>query len=138
MHQVRTPAYLPFFLTSFITAFSSFPTTTSTALWASEKTEACYHEEPSSSTTCSCTTYDPTASRSRYHLQNPPRLIMQRHPSSMFRSRRLKSVMPLRMLLAKTRTSCPMKIKIKILLIRTPIHNSSHSNDDDGNLWQCR
>jgi hypothetical protein len=66
MHQVRAPAYrFPSFFTLFVTAFSNFSTTTSTTPWAPQKAEARHDEESSSSST-----YHPTASRRRYHLQN--------------------------------------------------------------------
>jgi hypothetical protein len=73
VHQVRAIAYLiPFFLTSFITAFSNVPTTTSTTPWASQKTQARYDENlPFSSPTSSytCIAYHPITNRrsSRYH-----------------------------------------------------------------------
>jgi len=77
MHQVRVTAYLiPFFLTSFITAFSNYPTTTSTAPWASQKTQARYDENPPSSSPTSSPTssytyiaYHPITNRRsyRYH-----------------------------------------------------------------------
>jgi hypothetical protein len=70
MHQVRAIAYLiPFFLTSFITAFSNFPTTTSTAPWASQKTQARYDENPpfsSPTSSYTCITYYPITNLRSY------------------------------------------------------------------------
>jgi hypothetical protein len=77
IHQVRMTAYLiPFFLTLFILAFSNFSTTTSTAPWASQKTQARYDENPS----FTCTIYHSTASCRDYHFQNPPTTSI--HPAT--------------------------------------------------------
>jgi len=77
IHQVRMTTYLiPFFLTLFITAFSNFSTTTSTAPWASQKTQARYDENPS----FTCTIYHSTASCRDYHFQNPPTTSI--HPAT--------------------------------------------------------
>jgi hypothetical protein len=74
MHQVRATAYIiPFFLTLFMIAFSNFPTTTSTAPWASQKTQARYDENPPISFPTSfytCITYHPITNRRSYHYHS--------------------------------------------------------------------
>jgi hypothetical protein len=62
MHQVRAAVCR---FPSLFTAFSNFPTTTPTTPWAPQKSEARDDEESSSSST-----YHPTPSRRRCHLQN--------------------------------------------------------------------
>ncbi|KAG2345953.1 hypothetical protein BDR05DRAFT_97688 [Suillus weaverae] len=83
MHQVRAIVYhLLFSLISVITAFSNYPATTSTAPWASQKTQARHDQNPSFSSPATtsictrtrtrtssytCTAYHYTTSYRSYH-----------------------------------------------------------------------